>query len=59
MKRHTGQGQGEQHDNLQDLTGVENPALVYLGVRHILQDRAEVKQQEDIESGEYPQEDSH
>lgn len=55
----TAQSQEEQHGNLQDLRGVGDPALVNLAVRHILQDRNEVRQQEDVGSCEVPQEAGH
>lgn len=48
------QSQEQQHGNLQDLKGVKGPALMYLVVRHILQGRNKVRQQEDVESSEVP-----
>lgn len=59
MQRCTAQSQKEQCDDLQDLRGAEDPALVNLLVRHVLQHWAEVRQEEDIDSSEEPQENGH
>lgn len=55
----TAQNQEEKHDKLQDVIGVEDPALLYLVVSHILHNGNEVRQQEDVESSEVPQEARH
>lgn len=59
MQRCTAQSQEEQHGNLQDLRGVEDKALVNLVVRNVLHDGSVVRQQEDVESSEEPQEGGH
>lgn len=59
MQRCIAQSQGEQRDDLQDLSGVEDPAVANLVVRHVLQDGDEVRQHKDIQSSEVPQQDGH
>lgn len=55
MEQHTAQSQGEDGD-LQQLGGVEDPALANLAVRHVLQNEVKVWQDEDVEDGGGPQE---
>lgn len=55
MQRCTAQDQEERCSNVQDLRGVKDPALVDLDVKHFLHDGPEVRQQEDVESREDPQ----
>ncbi|KAI4809252.1 hypothetical protein KUCAC02_018158 [Chaenocephalus aceratus] len=59
MQRCTAQNQEERRSNVQDLRGVEDPALVDLDVKHFLHDGPEVRQQENIESREDPQQAAH
>lgn len=54
MDGRAAQGQG-QHGNRQHLGRVEDPALAYLAVRHVLQKGGEVRQEEDEEDGGEPQ----
>lgn len=53
---HKAHSQGK-HGNLQDLGGVEDPALVNLAVRHIFQNGNKVWQEKDVEEDSEPHDD--
>lgn len=60
MQRCKAQSQEKKHyGNLQDLRRVEDPALVYLVMRHVLQDRNEVRQPKEVENSKVPQKDGN
>lgn len=54
MHQYTAKYQEDQHGNLQDLGGVEEPALVNLVVRHIVKDSNEIWQHEKRKNSKEP-----